>query len=233
MTGMSASFILSAARNSAGGNKHLINEIDSIQWYEGFAESEPDTAENGLMVGDWNDVDGDERKIMSRLVEIFEKAGLEVDWCDGISMCGGCCKAVRSEPDSYSWTSGFIVGDGGITCAACMADGWPGKLESLCHSRGSLSLSPFVVDPSQYGYRPVVELSCGWDGPHDTERCKRELDACGVGLGYFFQITDSRQFGGSYVVWVERDAEVPDDLHGDHDVEQYDNWTGDESSEEN
>ena len=196
-----------------------------------------------VVTGNWNDVtdfgrseDGERARnvlvpgggVMRRLVKIFEQIGYDVDWSDGVSMCGGCNKAIQTEPDSYSWTPDFVVGDGDIHCTTCMEDGgWQDELDSLCHSRGALSNSS--VDPSKYGFRPVVELSVGFDGYHDADRCKRELDACGVGLGYFLQLSDNRQFGCTAIVWVERDSETPDDLHGDDDVAHLDNWTGEEN----
>ena len=150
--------------------------------------------------------------------------GCDVDWCDNVNMCDSCNKAVQIQADSYGWSPEFEVGDGEITCNTCMdSEGvWVEELASLLHSRGTLSNQG--VDPSDHGYRPAVLLSCGLDGWHDVDRCRRELDACGVGLGYFLQVTDARQFGASLVVWVKRDATVPDDLYGDHDVADYDNF---------
>ncbi len=219
------------------------SQIDAVQWYEGWAD---ERSEDAVVSGNWNTVDeyrppadgsgsgtremvpgGD---VMERLERIFEKMGLDIAWCDETTSCGSCGKAIQTGPDCYSWQPDYVISDGDITCGACMEDAWEDELAALCHSRGTLNNRD--VDPSQYGYRPVVKLVCGFSGWHDGDRCKRELEAVGVGLGFFFQVVSTEQFGASAVVWVERDAETPDDLHGDHDVDEYDNAPHEDAAEE-
>ena len=216
-------------------NNSIENQIDEIQWYQGWADNEYGSTAVGVVTGNWNNVEGDTASVMSRLFDIFEGLGFDCEWSDEHSSCGDCGKLMRTSPDSYSWNPEFVVGDGEITCTACMADEWPAQLEALAHCRGELSVGLSICDPSLHGYRPVVVLRYGFDGWHNVEQCKSELDACGVGLGYFLQRLEGRQFGGSALVWVARDSETPDDLHGDHDeVEQYDNGDdSDDASEEN
>lgn len=219
-----------------------LSSIAEIEWHP-WAENEYSSNENGAVTGNWNritdygpaDKDGNRDRnvtvpggdVMKRLAAIFESMGVDVEWSDEHSTCGSCGGLMRTSPDSYHWESEFVVGDGEITCTACMESegAWQDELDSIHHSRGELALTTATVDPSEYGYKPAVLLTIGWDGWHDAGRCTDELDR--AGLGYFLQRLQDRQSGCTMLVWVSRDDEIPDDLHGDHDVEQYDNGDDD------
>lgn len=38
---------------------------------------------------------------------------------DGYSTCGSCYGAIQTEPDCFSWTPDYVVGDGDIYCGCC------------------------------------------------------------------------------------------------------------------
>lgn len=58
----------------------------------------------------------------ARLAHSLERVGAEVEWGDEWSQCQGCFKAVRTEPDSYSWTPSFAFTDDGFYCHNCMRE---------------------------------------------------------------------------------------------------------------
>lgn len=102
------------------------SHVHDIQWYAGFADGSP--APKGAYVGNWNDDDTYDRvkrervktsNLPSRLCKIFERMGVEIEWCDMVSSCDDCNLLVQTEPTSYFWEPDFIVGDGFLKCHKC------------------------------------------------------------------------------------------------------------------
>jgi len=222
-TGLSINFIheaaLSYAKQHDGKGLQLACAVESIQWYEGYANEGAD----GLIVaGNWNTIDTynceTERRepipggdVMVRLGEILERAGCEIVWSDMVTGCDDCGRCIETEPDSYHWRPEFVHGDGEIYCLACMDGNWQEELDGLAKSNGVTSVAD--LDPSEYGYTAVRELRFGWDGWHKPERLVEQMR----GRDYFLQATHSRQFGSTCILWVPDDdvANLPEQIEGD------------------
>jgi hypothetical protein len=87
------------------------------------------SGKRGILFADWNEntrwVNGERTVInrtMSRLAKVAERAGFECEWSDEWATCDCCHKAVRTEPDSYSWRPSYVYGDGEILCRECAED---------------------------------------------------------------------------------------------------------------
>jgi hypothetical protein len=116
----------SAAKNS--DDWKVRNAIESIQLhYNGYAEPGYSDPASGLIaIGDWNDLtdwhDGQRwsvSNVPSRIAKLFEKLGIELEWCDEWVECSHCGKLVRCEPDEYYWKPFYTVGDGELWCHEC------------------------------------------------------------------------------------------------------------------
>lgn len=107
-------------------------QIDSATDY---AEPGYTASKRGVLFADWNDETRhgtDEERasgeywpkvstFRSRVADILERAGFECEWSDEWGVCA-CGKAVRTEPNGYSWRPSYMIVDGWYTCRECWAD---------------------------------------------------------------------------------------------------------------
>jgi hypothetical protein len=114
------------ARGLAADCRELRSLVEEVQWYEGYADGRD--APNGVVSANWNKItrwDGNTRVVVSdamrRLGDLFERMGVQLEWSDSVSACGGCNKCIQTQPDSMSWSPDFMVRDGEILCASCIA----------------------------------------------------------------------------------------------------------------
>jgi hypothetical protein len=104
------------------------NHSRSFSFAPDYAERGYSSPEKGIVFGNWNPVCGfnktkqeQKRDPVSKLARILESAGFELEWEDEWSTCCGCGKAVRTQPDSYSWTAGYrIVNECELVCLSCL-----------------------------------------------------------------------------------------------------------------
>lgn len=64
----------------------------------------------------------DDESLPSRLAEMLDEIdGVEIEWLDEWISCSECYRAVRTEPDSYSWQPYYSwVHECGFVCSDCM-----------------------------------------------------------------------------------------------------------------
>jgi len=112
---------------------HMIrNHLEGFMLhFEGYAEPGCDSASGIVATGNYNNVDHynaatGRREVLStlpsRLLKIWEKLGIECEWSDEWTECGGCSKLVRTEPDSHDWTPSYTYQDGDIWCSECLSE---------------------------------------------------------------------------------------------------------------
>jgi hypothetical protein len=109
------------------GTWQVGNHIHNIQVYTESAE--PGDSDGMHIAGNWNNVDKWNKEtnkrdlvsdLPSRLCDIFEKMGIEIEWSDETTGCTECGKMVRTKPDCYSWQPSFVICDGKILCHECI-----------------------------------------------------------------------------------------------------------------
>lgn len=123
-----------------------------------YAEPGYSQPESGIVFGNWNPVCGfsvpketQRRDPVSKLARILEKLGFELEWEDEWSTCSDCGKAVRTQPDSYSWTSSFrILNECELICLECLSKDVPSYLESI--EDNSRQACPPEFHPEEHGY---------------------------------------------------------------------------------
>ena len=96
---------------------------------EGFSEGVYGTDTDIWVKGDWNPkrfrrgdepVLTNEESLAPRLGNALDRIGVELLWLDEWQECMECYKAVRTEPDSYSWTPQYVFTDiGDFICSRC------------------------------------------------------------------------------------------------------------------
>ena len=97
--------------------------------------------DRGILFGNWNAIDRYDAKTQTRVkvsdaperfAKIAESAGYDIEWSDEWSTCHGCNKAVRTSPDSYSYTPSYaIVNECELLCHECLLDDTAAYLEEL------------------------------------------------------------------------------------------------------
>lgn len=144
-----------------GADRRIRSWAEEVQWYEDYADGSG-SAPKGLVTANWNDITewhGNERvevsDIPSRVCSLFERCGLEINWCDEVSMCDGCYKAIQTEPDCFSFRPSFMVGDGEILCQECIADDPEPWLEQCSAEGHHWTLDN--IDPAEHGYTLAFE----------------------------------------------------------------------------
>ena len=168
--------------------------------------SEPDYQQpkSGLIVfANWNKVDDD--TIMPRLGDMLEKRyGAELQWSDEWSSCCTCGKAVRTQPDSYSWTPSHIINDCEIICSNCLS---PDDHLAGLEGNYNKALTINSIDPANHDY---VLLEAGFEsGFHPGQNANprtigKNLIALGI-TRFLFKIDDTGQFDTTFSVWVHQD----------------------------
>jgi len=125
--------ILTAARNDANSKAKNSNDwqvrsqLEDIQLHNGYAEPGYSDPKCGIVAtGNWNKItkwENGQRLVISdvptRIGRLFEKLGIETEWSDEWCECSHCGKIIRTQPDSYSWTPSYTMGDGELWCKEC------------------------------------------------------------------------------------------------------------------
>ena len=193
--------ILEAAANSTTDTGQL-NQIEEVQFFAGYAEHGYTDPESGLIAtGNWNRNYRTGDNTMKRVVELFDKLGIECEWSDEWDSCSDCGKLFRTSADSYGWQRAYYDFGGERICCECVRpEEVLEDLEGKSHSALTLD-----IDPSEYGYVKAndEDYENGWyggqnDSPEEIAKSLREL---GVER-YLFVIDSTGQFDMHFSVWV-------------------------------
>lgn len=198
------------------------------QLYDGNAE--PGYNDGPMVTGDWNNdsdyVDGKwvvYNDIPGRLAHVFERMGFEVEWSDEWTGCSECGKAIRTQPNSYSWTRSYVEADGEITCCECALKDPEAVLESF--EDDDQRACTLEINPAMHGYVLVKGgMENGWYGGQDDDPrvIADALRKKGI-TRFMFTIDSVGQFDLDFSCWVheseadllEENEELPS--AGDHD----------------
>jgi hypothetical protein len=107
--------IIESAKNSTKYPSKGYSLDDIIINYKGYSEPGYEmTHEDGvILTADWNDVN-------DKVVELLERAGADIEWCDEWTSCCDCGKLVRTIQDSYSWQPYYNAKDCELVCGDCV-----------------------------------------------------------------------------------------------------------------
>lgn len=188
------------------------NHIEAIELHvQGYAEpGYGDPASGVIALGNWNTVTRyvngqlvtlDE--VPSRVGNLLEKIGVELQWCDEWAACDTCGKLVRTQPDSYNWQPSYHLDDDGLTCLDCLQGSAAEYLEGLeGNPRRCNTIS--AIDPAEHGYVLVQgDFENGFhDGQDaDPKRIARALETQGIHR-FLFNLDSTGQFDTRFSVYV-------------------------------
>jgi len=177
-----------------------VRDIEDIQWAPGYANGYNEAPKRGILFGNWNE-------FSHRAVALLEKAGYVLEWEDEWSTCSDCGRAIRTQPDSYSWMPDYLLGDGEILCNDC-AD-WPEYLRGIENDPRKACMDH--IDPEEYGYVRLSEEGEYENGFHpgqddNPEKILERLHARGH-RNVLFRVSGVGQFDVSFEAW-ERPEET-------------------------
>lgn len=184
----------------------VLNFLETSGEYFTFSASyvEPGYAdpENGIVFADWNPPK------MEQAARILEKLGCETEWDDEWSTCDQCGRAVRTEPDSYSWKPSFIMTDGGIDCKACLLDDPESYVDDFLRNNDKMA-DTFDVDLASLGYERIEEGENGFHpGQNDTSQSiLKKAKEILHGRDFVFQIETKEQFSLSFSLWAKLETQ--------------------------
>jgi hypothetical protein len=196
--------------------RSLQSQVDNMGYASGYAEPGYHDPARGILFANWN--------LFPRGIDkILEYAGYETEWSDEWSVCD-CGKAVRTSPDSYSWSPSYaILGDCDFRCHECIVSDDPSDyLEEICgdHDRCVTESLARRIDLGAAGYTryapPEGQYESGLHA-HMTDNPRKiaaEIKARGIDPSrILFVQTEQSQFYIKWEVWLknEDDEETEED----------------------
>lgn len=203
-----------AEKLSGHGVRHHLEEIQLHM--EGYSEPGYSDPECGVIAtGNWNDYKGSD--LCSRISNLFEKMGIELEWNDEWFSCNYCGKLVRNAPDSHWWKPSYVMGDGEIECHECIKKDPEGHLKSLEGNYDTCNTIDRIY-PGQHSYIKLnpdlkeckdcdneCEFETGWCGRNDSPQAvAKALEAKGIDR-YLFNLEENEQFRSTWSVYVHSD----------------------------
>lgn len=91
--------------------RYLQNADVDIQWAADYAEPGYSAPERGILFADWNPHTFDNptkaERTMPRIAALAEHYRYEIEWSDEWTTCDNCYRAIRTQPDCYSWQPSY------------------------------------------------------------------------------------------------------------------------------
>lgn len=171
-------------------NKIYPNAYFNLAW--GCAE--PDYDDKPVLLADWNHVPN---VVFDRL----ENLGFMCEWQDEWATCSECGKAIRTQPDSYSWQPAYEVGEGELLCLECLnPEEHYAKCEN-CPTKAITTQIAFRYPPEDYGYTLVADnYESGFWRSDNPREILTEAQAKTPGR-YVFIMTDQGQFSVGFALY--------------------------------
>lgn len=133
--------------------KHIdLNKLDRIfpgaHFEYAHGCNEPGYDDKPVLLADWHHVPD---VVFNRL----ESLGYACEWLDEWTTCSECGKAVRTSPNSYSWSSAYVIQDGDLLCLDCVdAQAYYESIENAADKAASNEFT-YKYPAENYGYTRV------------------------------------------------------------------------------
>ena len=200
----------------AAANSSQRSEAESIDWTPGYSEPGYEAGRtldhrgqettHGVFFANWNPDSFDKdtpkcARVMSRLCDILERMGCDIEWSDEWDTCTDCGNAFRNSPDSYSWTYyGDCWSAGDPWCGNCIIDN-PGEYIESLRNNPHRANTIDGLDLSLHGWKL---LQSGYEsGFHPGQNDDPKEIVKRLGLDEFvFEISGTGQFDITFSVYV-------------------------------
>ena len=218
---MNVAKAIELARKKAekAGAQRAVSLIDDIQMATEYAEPGYSTDKDVILFGNWNKIDRwneahhkcepiePDNTIWMKLVELLGKH-CELQWEDEWTRCSECNNAIRTQPDSYSWTRSFVDLEEGILCCECARKSATDWLESDFENQPTKAVTDGLdLDLTSLGYNRVDEkFEHGLYGGQDADPKKigEALRKQGI-TRFLFSLDSVGQFDANFSVWIHQD----------------------------
>lgn len=188
-----------------------------LQWANDYAEPGYSCDETkGIFFADWNDrtrYNSETREhetldsTPSRVCSILEAAGYEIEWCDEWTECDECGRAVRIQPDSYSWRPSFVLfNDCEIVCSKCVENDTDAYLDHLLNNPETADT--FGIDWTEHGFTRNDEIYENGFHPGQNDDPKAIAESLPAGVDYLFSVDSVGQFDMRFSLWTRTDEET-------------------------
>jgi hypothetical protein len=176
-----------------------LQHLDNLGWAPGYAEPGYSDPKKAVLFFNWNEVG-------RRTFDLLEQYGFECEWEDEWTTCGGCGKALRTSPDSYSWQPSYFELNGELTCIECTdIEAYLETLEN--NPRRAVNDH---INPADYGYIKLEgDFENGWHPGQndDPKEIFKRLQAAGH-KRLLFNIDSVSQFYITFEVYEKIESEA-------------------------
>ena len=205
-------FILRAAGMEDYGDGDIVTDV-----LVGYAEPGYGSfgSESVIILGNYNTRryvrEGDAplskaERLPERVANLLTAVGAECEWYDEWAQCSHCYRAVRTQPDSYSWTPSYAwVEECEIVCADCLRENPSWIIDEYVNNaekaltvlgRTELEALGFVKQDGEY--------ASGWYGQEDNPAAILEtlLKFSPEGTEVVFTVDGVGQFEARFSAWT-------------------------------
>lgn len=231
--------LINAATGERWGDGYTVTDV-----IDGYAEPGYHPSDTLVVLGNWNPKrwprDGGApltkaETIGPRLADALDKLdGVDIQWLDEWHSCNGCYRAVRTEPNSYSWQPAYAWMDGcEIYCHDCLKADIATSLENGDYINNPRMAITWLSDAeleqagwTQWEPADPHTYESGWH-PGQTDDPEKVLEAIRreTAADVVFRIHENSQF---YTRWR---AYTRDDVDDDvNDVDEM--WSDEEETME-
>jgi len=169
-----------------------------LNWFPAYANADT-SGDKGVLSANWNYVSRETQNLL-------ERAGYSLDWCDAVCSCGGCNKAIQTQPSHYGWKPEYVETDGDILCEECVKDD-PSSILDEYRGNPAKALTLDGIDLTDHGYARVETTFENGFHPgqdDDPKAIARALEDRGI-EDYIFTVDTVGQFDMRFSVWVSRE----------------------------
>jgi len=171
--------------------------IENITVARSYAEPGYTDPEKLILFANWN-------YFPRGIDSLLESYGYEIEWSDEWTTCDGCNRAMRTNPDCWSWQPSFADDEHGTLCLDCLRRDPSDYLASL-EDNPDTALT-VEIDPAQHGYVKIEsDFESGFHpGMTDNPRAIYERLSAQFSR-ILFKIDTREQFTTKFSVWRYND----------------------------
>lgn len=153
------------------------SEIENLTWSNGYAGySQERQPRKGVLFADWN-------VFPSEAGDLLERYGFECEWSDCFCMCENCGLAIRTDPDSFWFTSRWSDIEGESLCVDCVQE-WA---------------QSFRDNERDEAFEAATEPL-----EHAVEYLRDDIDSCGLTSAQFLDTADAIDILVTILEGIER-----------------------------
>lgn len=211
--------LVRAATGEEYGDGSMVTDV-------GYGIAEPGYSPDAVWaLGNWNPKrwwrDGDPPLTLDesrpvRLADALEKQGVVCHWLDEWTVCYGCMRIVRTEPDSYSWQPSYYwFEDGDLMCQECAKQAMDDLLDDHINKPEKALTFVTANELIEEGFEKYNgTYRSGWYPPDQTHANPKELydTHSSAWEEIVFRLGYVRQFDLGFEMWLRTPVEPEEEI---------------------